>query len=405
MLPATAAVAINSIKLIKGEYMGKLTDANYLYESYLRSRKNSQWKPDTQKYGMNWLYHLAELQKQLQNKTYRTKPRSEFIQNERGRKRVIISKKMDDKIVRHVLCDEILSPQIDPLLIHDNGASRIGKGIDFSRKRFDKHIHDYVRTHGSNNGWILLGDFSKYYDNILHSRIKEILSPFLADDEQWLLEEITSQFKLDVSYMSAEEYVHVMEEKFNSLIHYERKRSSDISGEKFLNKSVDIGDQLSQIIGIFYPNQMDHYIKTVCGEKYYGRYMDDWYIISDDKQKLKDYITKIAEYVKPFGIFINEKKTRIIRLDKEFTYLQTKYKITPTGHINKRIPKKAIIRERRKLKKYRIKLDQKLMTYEDIENAYKSWMGIFYKKMSFVEIQNMKDLYKQLFGKDPRWKK
>lgn len=407
MSPATAVVTINSIKLklYEGTDMTKLTDANYLYEGYLNSRKNSQWKPDTQKYGINWLYHIAELREKLQNETYRTQPGSEFIQNERGHKRVITSKKMDDKIVRHVLCDDILIPQIEPLLIHDNGASRVGMGIDFQRKRFDKHIHDYVRTHGSNDGWIVLGDFSKYYDNILHSIIKEIFSPFLEKDELWLLDEIINQFKLDVSYMSEEEFSHIMEEKFNSLIHHERKKNSISAGEKFIDKSVDIGDQLSQVIGIFYPNRMDHYIKTVCGEKYYGRYMDDWYIISDDKEKLKEYIIKITEYVKPFGIFINEKKTKIMRLDKEFTFLQTKYNISETGHIDKRIPKRAIIRERRRLKKYKTKLDQHVMTYEDIENAYKSWMASFYKKMSSIEIHNIKDLFKQLFGKDPRWKK
>lgn len=384
--------------------MSVITDANYLYEAYLKSRKNSQWKPDTQKYGMNWLYHIAELQGKLQNETYKTKPGTEFIQNERGHKRVITSKKMDDKIVRHVLCDEVILPQIEPLLIHDNGASRVGKGIDFTRKRFDKHIHDYVRTHGSNEGWILLGDFSKYYDNILHSAVKEMLSPFLQKDELWILDEIINSFKLDVSYMSDEEFIHVMEEKFNLLIHREHKQNSRVSGVKFIDKSVDIGDQLSQIIGIFYPNKMDNYIKTVCGEKYYGRYMDDWYIISDNKEKLKEYIVKITEYVKPLGIFINKKKTRIIRLDKEFTFLQTKYNISETGHIDKRITKRAITRERRKLKKYKAKLEQREMTYKDIENVYKSWMATFYKKMSSSEIHNMKNLFKQLFGEDPRWK-
>ena len=47
-----------------------------------------------------------------------------------------------------------------------------------------------------------------------------------------------------------------------------------------MSKSIDIGDQLSQVIGICYPHSIDNYIKYVRGQKFYGRYMDDWYIMN-----------------------------------------------------------------------------------------------------------------------------
>jgi hypothetical protein len=45
------------------------------------------------------------------------------------------------------------------------------------------------------------------------------------------------------------------------------------------------------------------------------------------------------------------------------------------------------------------------ITENAIEQAYKSWMGAYTKYMSKKQISNMKTLYKQLFGKEPRWKK
>lgn len=42
------------------------------------------------------------------------------------------------------------------------------KDISFTRKRFEQHLHEYYRKYGTNNGYILLIDFSKYYDNIRH---------------------------------------------------------------------------------------------------------------------------------------------------------------------------------------------------------------------------------------------
>ena len=37
----------------------------------------------------------------------------------------------------------------------------------------------------------------------------------------------------------------------------------------------NIGDQISQIIGIYYPHRIDTYVKFVRSQKYYGRYYDN----------------------------------------------------------------------------------------------------------------------------------
>ena len=75
---------------------------------------------------------------------------------------------MADKTVNHLLCDKILSPAISPFLIHDNGASQRRKGVIFSRKRIETHLHRYYREHKTNEGYILLMDFSRYYESIPH---------------------------------------------------------------------------------------------------------------------------------------------------------------------------------------------------------------------------------------------
>lgn len=64
-----------------------------------------------------------------------------------------------------------------------------------------------------------------------------------------------------------------------------------------------------------------------------------------------------------------------------------------------------IRKERRKLKAYKRKLDKDEMPYEDIENAFKGWMGGNYKRMSRKQITNMFVLYYQLFERRPTWKK
>ena len=61
--------------------------------------------------------------------------------------------------------------------------------------------------------------------------------------------------------------------------------------------------------------------------------------------------------------------------------------------------KDSIVRERRKLKRYKNLLDQGKMTYKDIEEAYGSWRGNLKNYLSYHTIQNMDKLYDNLFIK------
>lgn len=137
----------------------------------------------------------------------------------------------------------------------------------------------------------------------------------------------------------------------------------------------------------------------------YGRYMDDIYIIGDTEEYVASVIRGIAEQADGLGLFINEKKTRIEKLSSTFKYLQIKYSLSDSGKVIKRINPKSVTRERRKLKSYKRLYDAGKMDYKDIEQAYKSWMGAYAQIMSKEQVSNMKKIYKELFGKEPRWKK
>ena len=172
-----------------------------------------------------------------------------------------------------------------------------------------------------------------------------------------------------------------------------------------MSKSVDIGDQVSQDVGVFFPTRIDNYATVVRGCRRYGRYMDDIYIIHESKEFLQSVIDGIYKEAENLGIFINEKKTRIVKLSSTFKYLQFKYTLLETGRVVKRINPKTLTRERRKLKKYKHLLDRGVLAYTDIENCYKSWMGTYAKHLSKYQRQHIQDLYKSLFERSPRWKK
>lgn len=300
-----------------------------------------------------------------------------FIIKERGKRRDIVTNIMVDKTVNHLLCDEILSPEISPFLIYDNGASQKNKGVSFCRKRLEAHLHKYYREHKSNNGYILLMDFSGYYASIPHKECLQVMNNLLRNVNNedrimsmWILQNIFQVFKI----------------------------------ERNDTKGVNIGSQPSQNIGISYPSRIDNYIKIVKSCKYYGRYTDDSYIIHESKDFLNQVLNGVLEIANKLGLVINPKKTHIAKISQTFTFLQIKYSITETGRIIKRINSKAITRERRKLKAYKRLLNNKRITYQEIENIFKGWMASNYKNMSMQQITNMTQLYYNLFEEVPKWK-
>ena len=383
----------------------RIADMNVLYDAFLVSMRGSAWKEEPQKFEIDFLSEIVKLKQELETRTYRTMQGSEFTLNERGKIRHIHGGRMRDRVVRHALCDAVLDEALKPYLIYNNSASQKGKGIKFARQMFERDLHNYWLKYRTNDGYVGFVDLSKFYDNIQHERIKEMVLARVDEFPGWLFSQIVDTFKIDVSYMTDEEYADCLNQKFDSVKYQENIPEELRTGQKFMAKSVDIGDQVSQNIGVFYPTRIDNYAKIVRGVKMYGRYMDDIYIIGDTEEYVASVICGIAEQASSLGLFINERKTRIEKLSSTFKYLQIKYRLSDSGKVIKRINSKSVTRARRKLKAYRRLYDAGKMDYKDIEQAYKSWMGAYTPIMSKKQVNNMKNIYKEMFGKEPRWKK
>ena len=93
-------------------------------------------------------------------------------------------------------------------------------------------------------------------------------------------------------------------------------------------------------------------------------------------RKLSEIKEKLSEVL----LDINERKTQIVTLRHNFTWLQTKYSILPSGRILKRMTRGKIVRERRRLKAFRRMLDEGRMTEAEVQNAYRSWRGSIVKE-------------------------
>lgn len=346
-------------------------NANQLIKAYSRLRKASGWKGSTQRFEINLLSEITALLHELRTGTYKPSKGTSFVINEQGRLRLIRALEPRDMILEHALCDDILDPILTQHIIHDNGASVVGKGISFTRRRFEQHIHRFYRKHGR-NGYLLKIDFRKFFDNIRHDVLlaeitKHIQEPEIVD----LLKTILQSNAVDVTGF---ENRYTMDNVYNALEHYRTSRGKQ-TGKTILHKSLAIGAPISQIAGIYLPTKIDTWCKTVRGCKYYHAYMDDRVVIHQDKLFLRQLLSEITGIAESLGIHINKRKTQIIRLTHPFTFLKTRYLLTDTGKLVKKIPKDVVKQQRRKMRKLAMLVIDGEITLQDFQTQYKSWRG------------------------------
>ena len=349
-----------------------------LHESFMEIRKDIAFKYKVQEYRIRELAEIAKFREAYANGTYKMANTSPFWIKERGYERYITPIAFSDRVVIHSFCKNVLIPKFVPSFIYDNGASLKNKGVDHALGRMRTHLQRYYRKHNSNKGYILKIDVSKYFDNLRHDKILELFSKKLTEEELAFLKIVLDSSKIDVSYMTDEEYDRCMDETFNGIEYYKAHHMK--TGEKMMDKSVGIGSETSQIIGLAYLSAVDKDITIVRGFGKYSRYTDDTVILHHNKEELKALLEDVKEEYAEVGLKVSEKKTQIIRIDKPFLYLKTWFVLTDTGKVVMRKHKDVFTRERRKLKKLKQKMDNGEIPYKSIEEQYRSWRGTIMRK-------------------------
>ena len=84
-------------------------------------------------------------------------------------------------------------------------------------------------------------------------------------------------------------------------------------------------------------------------------------------------------------------------LQDGFIFLKMRYRYTSTGRVLIIPVKATITRERRKLRKLKTRLDNRLITKAEIEAQYKSWRGTLEKYDTYRQLRATDALYRELF--------
>nr|DAG14573.1 MAG TPA: hypothetical protein [Caudoviricetes sp.] len=366
-------------KISQYDDFNRVADYNSLYRAYKDARKGVTWKASVQRYGLDLCKNLCKTHNALIEGKDVRKGFIAFDLMERGKLRHIQSVHFSERVPQKSLSQNALMPVLSNSLIYDNGASRKGMGVSHAIDRTTLFLREYYREHG-NEGYILQIDLKDYFGSIPHEPMKQLIREKFTDEKIIRLTESFIDAFADAKMVEVKKYKDIAMEY----------------GDEYA-KGLGLGSEICQICAVSYPDKVDHYIKEKLRIRPYVRYMDDSFIIHPDKEKLKEILEEIKGIYASLGIRLNEKKTKIVKLSRGFTFLKTHFILTDTGKVVKRICRESVTRERRKLKKFAKLNEQGEMSFAEIREAYNSWRGYASQKDAYKTIRNMDALFNRLF--------
>lgn len=253
----------------------KICNIKKIEETYHQVRIKTKHRQKIINFELFYLINIMQIYFVLLDKSYKHSKYYVFLIKE-PKYRIIMSENISDKIINHLLSNEILLPNIEPRLIEMNVATRKDKGVKKGIEYFKKYINKAKKKH--EKLYVLKCDITKYFYNIDQGILIEKLKKIIPDKD------ILEMIKNILNSANTKE----TNEQIHNLILNEKKRLyqkniPDIN-KKILEldqipmykkgKGIPIGNMTSQIFAIFYLNDLDHFIKEKLRIKYYIRYMD-----------------------------------------------------------------------------------------------------------------------------------
>ena len=380
------------------------TDMSVLNMAHNMARKAGRGKNSIVKFEWDLLGQLARLQRQLINKTYRLAPYFRFHVFE-PKPRIIYALEYRDRIVQHVMCDNILEPYFSSKIIYDNAGCVKKRGQHFAVKRLKKFLKCHYHTYGK-TGYYLKVDIKKFYPSLSHEVIKNSMSNLIVDEDvKNLFNLMVDSFETPVEFLIKNgvpvyegdmdknmDYFSTLAKATSCLrehnaqqlqiaCHCERSEViQNISTLTPIKRGVPIGNQTSQIIGMYYLNPIDRLVKEKLGVKHYIRYMDDFILVHRDREFLKSALEQIKQKLWTDLKLVVNNKTQIAPLKNGINFLGNRVVLTDKGRAYNRIVPRTVKKFKMIIKKFN--KDPDLFEADKIKSTIASYKGHFKHSVS-----------------------
>jgi retron-type reverse transcriptase len=242
------------------DMFAELTSWENLLLAYRRAARGKRGQANVAAFEHRLEENLLALQSELISGSYQPGGYSSFYIHE-PKRRLISAAPFHDRVVHHALCN-LLVPVFERTFIVDSYANRLGKGTHRALRRVQQFSRRYP--------YVLQCDIRQFFPSIDHQILSDILAAKTPNPAiHWLIERILASG------------VGVLNESYD-MVYFPDDDLFAVNRPRGL----PIDNLTSQFWANCYMNPFDHFVKRELRCAAYVRYVDDFVLFGDNKEKL-----------------------------------------------------------------------------------------------------------------------
>lgn len=258
------------------------------FEAYYQCRKRKRKTINALEFEVDYEVNLVKLWKEVNARKYKIGKSICFMVT-KPKIREIFAADFRDRIVHHVVMMR-LEPLFEEVFIEDNYNCRKDKGTLYGVKRLFEKIKECSNNY-TEDCYIGKFDMQGFFMSIHKSTLWKMLKEFINDKYNgkdkdillWLIEKII---------MNCPQYGCIRKSHIKMWNRLSKNKSLFTCGDDY---GLPIGNLTSQCFANFYLHSFDIMLENKF--KYYGRYVDDFYVICKKKRIISSYIPTIKCYL------------------------------------------------------------------------------------------------------------
>jgi len=307
-----------------------MNDDRFTFESLLEDLHTAYY--DARRHKRNKGYQLrfeARLERNLFDlccnlwwRTYKASPSECFIITD-PKKREVFAAAFRDRVVHHLYYNYIYHWLVRTF-IADTYSCIEGRGTLYGIHRLQQHIRKESRDY-SVPCYVLKMDIKGYFMHIDRRRLLGLVISAINKRQKKGDSGLSDGHFDFLRYLSRE--IILLDPMDGCRIKGNLSDWDDLPRSKSLfwtlpGLGLPIGNLTSQMFSNVYLNELDQYMKRVLHCRHYGRYVDDFYVVSADRDWLLGLVPQVRDYLSGhLGLELQEGKTKVCNVYHGVSFL------------------------------------------------------------------------------------
>lgn len=307
-----------------------MADYGNVQKAYNKAKKCKRYRKDVLIFTKDKEENLETIRNDILGLTYEPSEYQYFKVYE-PKERRIMALPFYDRVIQHAI-NNVLEPIFNQRFISHSYACRKGKGMHAASDTLQKWLYEWQKFHPDEPLYAIKADIHHYFQSINHEILKAEIRKVIKDTGALVL--------ID--------------------------RIIDHNGHMPDGIGIPVGNLTSQLFANIYLNKLDQYIKHTLGVDKFERYMDDFIILSPDKEQLRYWLADIERFLRDELKLELNPKTTILAAKNGIDFVGYKHRAT-----HRKVRPDSIKRIKRTIKEY----ESGKITKEQLQKSIKSWTG------------------------------